>query len=109
MHILALNSSPRDNETSKTALVLQKFLEGAKRAGASTETLYLRDYKDQTLPGMLWVLGPDAGSLRPKRRHDGSCFCLTSICRPTWWCSGQPHLSCHHECPDEAVRGAPCP
>jgi multimeric flavodoxin WrbA len=45
MHILAFNSSPRDHETSKTELVLQKFLEGARRAGAMTETLYLRDYK----------------------------------------------------------------
>jgi len=45
MEILALNSSPRDHETSKTELVLQKFLEGAKRAGASVETLYLRNYK----------------------------------------------------------------
>jgi multimeric flavodoxin WrbA len=45
MQILALNSSPRDNDTSKTELVLQKFLEGARRAGAVTETLYLRNYK----------------------------------------------------------------
>jgi len=45
MNILAFNSSPRDRETSKTDLVLQKFLEGARRAGAATETLYLRDYK----------------------------------------------------------------
>jgi multimeric flavodoxin WrbA len=45
MDILALNSSPRDNETSKTELVLQKFLEGAQRAGASAKTLYLRNYK----------------------------------------------------------------
>ncbi len=45
MHILAFNSSPRDNQTSKTELVLQKFLEGARRAGAVTETLYLRNYK----------------------------------------------------------------
>jgi hypothetical protein len=45
MHILALNSSPRDNDTSKTELVLQKFLEGARRTGAETETLYLRQYK----------------------------------------------------------------
>lgn len=45
MRILAFNSSPRDNQTSKTELVLQKFLEGARRAGAVTETLYLRDYK----------------------------------------------------------------
>jgi multimeric flavodoxin WrbA len=45
MNILALNSSPRDNDTSKTELVLQSFLEGARRAGAATETLYLRNYK----------------------------------------------------------------
>jgi hypothetical protein len=45
MNILALNSSPRENETSKTELVLQKFLEGAKCAGAVAETLYLRNYK----------------------------------------------------------------
>jgi hypothetical protein len=45
MKILALNSSPRDNETSKTELVLQKFLEGARNTGAEAETLYLRNYK----------------------------------------------------------------
>jgi multimeric flavodoxin WrbA len=45
MNIVAFNSSPRSNDTSKTELVLQKFLEGARRAGASTETVYLRDYK----------------------------------------------------------------
>lgn len=45
MKIVAFNSSPRDNETSKTELVLQKFLEGARRAGATTETVYLRRYK----------------------------------------------------------------
>ncbi len=45
MQIVAFNSSPRNNDTSKTELVLQKFLEGARRAGASTETVYLRKYK----------------------------------------------------------------
>lgn len=45
MQIVALNSSPRDNQTSKTELLLQKFLEGARQAGASTETLYLRNYR----------------------------------------------------------------
>lgn len=45
MLILAFNSSPRDNETSKTELVLQHFLSGAQRAGAAAETLYLRNYK----------------------------------------------------------------
>lgn len=45
MQIIAFNSSPRDNATSKTELVLQKFLEGARRAGAATETIYLRHYQ----------------------------------------------------------------
>ena len=60
MHILALNSSPRDHETSKTELVLQKFLEGAKRAGASAETLYLRNYKINHCLGCYgcWVQTP---------------------------------------------------
>ena len=60
MHILALNSSPRDHETSKTELVLQKFLDGAKRAGASAETLYLRNYKINHCLGCYgcWVQTP---------------------------------------------------
>jgi uncharacterized membrane protein len=45
MNIVAFNSSPRDNQTSKTDLILQKFLEGARQAGAATETVYLRQYK----------------------------------------------------------------
>jgi multimeric flavodoxin WrbA len=45
MKILAFNSSPRGKEESKTELVLQKFLEGARRAGAEAETLYLRNYR----------------------------------------------------------------
>jgi len=60
MNILALNSSPRDNETSKTELVLQKFLEGARRAGAATETLYLRNYKINHCLGCFncWLQSP---------------------------------------------------
>jgi hypothetical protein len=45
MNIVAFNSSPRDNKTSKTELLLQKFLEGAREAGAATETIYLRQYR----------------------------------------------------------------
>jgi multimeric flavodoxin WrbA len=45
MNIVAFNSSPRDHQTSKTELILEKFLEGARQAGAVTETLYLRQYK----------------------------------------------------------------
>jgi len=44
MKIVAFNSSPRDNQTSKTELILQTFLTGARQAGAVTDTLYLRDY-----------------------------------------------------------------
>ncbi len=45
MNIVAFNSSPRENKTSKTELLLQKFLEGAREAGAATETVYLRQYR----------------------------------------------------------------
>jgi multimeric flavodoxin WrbA len=45
MHIVAFNSSPRDNETSKTEMVLQSFLAGARRAGAESQTVYLRNYR----------------------------------------------------------------
>jgi multimeric flavodoxin WrbA len=60
MRILAFNSSPRDNQTSKTERVLQKFLEGARRAGAETETLYLRNYKINHCLGCFscWVKTP---------------------------------------------------
>jgi multimeric flavodoxin WrbA len=60
MNILALNSSPRDNETSKTELVLQKFLEGARRAGAAAETLYLRNYQIKHCLGCYecWLKSP---------------------------------------------------
>jgi multimeric flavodoxin WrbA len=60
MNILAFNSSPRDHETSKTELVLQKFLEGARRAGAVTETLYLRNYQIKHCLGCYgcWIKTP---------------------------------------------------
>jgi multimeric flavodoxin WrbA len=60
MRIIAFNSSPRDNETSKTELILQKFLEGARRAGAQTETLYLRNYTIKHCLGCFscWVKTP---------------------------------------------------
>jgi multimeric flavodoxin WrbA len=45
VQIIAFNSSPRDNRTSKTELVLQAFLNGARRGGAAAETLYLRQYR----------------------------------------------------------------
>jgi multimeric flavodoxin WrbA len=61
VHIIAFNSSPRSNNTSKTELILQKFLEGARRAGASTETVYLRDYKINDCLGCFLCWLQDAG------------------------------------------------
>lgn len=45
MHIVAFNSSPRLNETSITERVLQRVLTGARQAGATTETFYLRQHR----------------------------------------------------------------
>lgn len=47
MHIVAFNSSPRANETSITERVLQRVLTGARQAGATTETFYLRQHRIQ--------------------------------------------------------------
>jgi hypothetical protein len=63
MNIVAFNSSPRGNETSKTEIILQKFLEGARKAGAVTVTLYLRQYRIKHCLGCFgcWL------------RHEGQC------------------------------------
>ncbi len=42
MEILAINGSPRGKK-SNTDRILQPFLEGAREAGAETETVYLKD------------------------------------------------------------------
>jgi len=42
MNVLGINGSPRGKD-SHTDYILQPFLEGAKEAGATTETIYLRD------------------------------------------------------------------
>jgi len=44
MKVLAINGSPRGRR-SNTDRILQPFLEGAREAGAETETVYLRDKK----------------------------------------------------------------
>lgn len=44
MKILAINGSPRGKK-SNTDRILQPFLEGAREAGAETETVYLKDKK----------------------------------------------------------------
>lgn len=41
--IVAIQASPRNNQTSKTEIVLQSFLKGCKEAGAEVETIYLRE------------------------------------------------------------------
>ena len=104
MNILAFNSSPRDHETSKTELVLQKFLEGAKRAGAAVETLYLRNYKINHCLGCYgcWLQTPG----RCVQKDDMSEVLVRQVSSGRPGGAGQPHLPCHHERPDEAVRGA---
>jgi hypothetical protein len=56
VQILAFNSSPREN-LSKTELILQKFLEGAARAGADCDTVYLRQHHIKQCRGCFscWV------------------------------------------------------
>ena len=105
MNILALNSSPRDHETSKTELVLQKFLEGAKRAGAVAETLYLRNYKINHCLGCYdcWLKTPGRSSA--KGRHVRSPV-RSGILAADLVVLASPSLPCHYECPNEAVRGA---
>lgn len=44
MKIMAINGSPR-GERGNTDRILQPFLEGAREAGAETETIYLKDKK----------------------------------------------------------------
>ncbi len=44
MKILAVNGSPR-GDRGNTDSILQTFLEGARKAGAETETVYLKDKK----------------------------------------------------------------
>lgn len=44
MKILAVNGSPKGNQ-GNTECILQPFLEGAREAGATTETIYLKDKK----------------------------------------------------------------
>ena len=45
MQLVALNSTPRDAQTSKTDQLLQAFLAGAQEAGATCELIYLRNFK----------------------------------------------------------------
>lgn len=59
MKILAFNSSPRKNNGA-TEIILNKFLEGAKDAGADCETIYLSDKKINKCKGCFgcWTKTP---------------------------------------------------
>lgn len=45
MHVIAVNSSPRSEGTSKTRLLLDALVKGMLEAGATVETIHLRDKK----------------------------------------------------------------
>lgn len=59
MKILSFNSSPRKNKGA-TEIVLDKFLEGAKDAGANCEKIYLSDKKIRQCTGCFgcWIKTP---------------------------------------------------
>ena len=77
MKILAINGSPRGRR-SNTDRILQPFLEGAREAGAETETVYLKDLKINHCLGCFtcWTKTPgvcvhkdDMAALLPKVRR----------------------------------------
>jgi multimeric flavodoxin WrbA len=77
MKILAINGSPRGRR-SNTDRILQPFLEGAREAGAETETVYLKDLKINHCLGCFtcWTKTPgvcvhkdDMAALFPKVRQ----------------------------------------
>ncbi len=77
MKILAINGSPRGRR-SNTDRILQPFLEGAREAGAETETVYLKDLNINPCLGCFtcWTKTPgvcvhkdDMAALLPKVRQ----------------------------------------
>jgi multimeric flavodoxin WrbA len=48
--ILAFNGSPRGKQ-SNTDLIVQPFLDGARKAGAETKTIYLRELESKPCQG----------------------------------------------------------
>ena len=59
MNVLGINGSPR-GKSSHTDYILQPFLEGARGAGASAETIYLKDHKIKPCTGCFtcWLVTP---------------------------------------------------
>ena len=59
MKVLAFNGSPR-GKRSNTDRILQPFLEGAREAGAETETIYLKDFEIKPCRGCFtcWTKTP---------------------------------------------------
>jgi len=77
MNVLAFNGSPR-GKRSNTDRILQPFLEGARDAGAETETIYLKDLNIKPCLGCFtcWTKTPgvcaqkdDMSLLLEKMRH----------------------------------------
>jgi NAD(P)H-dependent FMN reductase len=77
MYILAINGSPRGRH-SNTDRILQPFLEGARAAGAETETVYLADLRINPCRGCFtcWTKTPgvcvhrdDIAALLPELRR----------------------------------------
>ncbi len=87
MYILAVNGSPRGRR-SNTDRILQPFLEGARAAGAETETVYLADLKINPCRGCFtcWTKTPgvcvhrdDMAALLPKLRRADAVVYATPL------------------------------
>ena len=87
MKILAINGSPRGRR-SNTDRILQPFLEGAREAGAETETVYLKDLKINHCLGCFtcWTKTPgvcvhkdDMAALLPKVRQADAMVYATPL------------------------------
>ena len=59
MNVLGINGSPRGKD-SHTDHILQPFLEGAREAGASAETIYLKEHEIKPCTGCFtcWLVTP---------------------------------------------------
>ncbi len=66
MKILALNSSARTGNNSKTELMLTHLVKGMRHAGAEVETINLRD---KSLYWLLRLLDENTGAMCSPRRY----------------------------------------
>jgi len=101
MNVLGINGSPRGKD-SHTDYILQPFLEGAKEAGATTETIYLRDLKITPCTGCFscWFVTPGKCILK-----DDMSWILERVLNanvmvfatPLYNCSMSAHMKAFHE------------